>query len=86
MTDKKLKPQPKVAPTTFREYYNTISNPDPYQDEPLEDYEARKQLFETFNLELTRQGLTVDQLAMAELGIEKPSAGSTLLHGLIARI
>jgi len=80
----------KKAPTTMpkgaRANYEFLSNPDAYEGEADDDFTSRKNLFEAYNLELARQGITVDDLVMAELGLTKPSAGSTLLHGLIGRL
>ena len=84
--NKELKPQPTVAPTTARGYYSAISNPDPYQGESAEDFQERKQLFETLNLELVRQGITIDDLAAAEAGIVKPTGSSPLVNALIGRL
>ena len=86
MSDKKLKAAPTTVLKGTRANYDFLSNPDPYEGEAEDDYQSRKNLFEAYNLELTRQGITVDDLVMAELGITKPSAGSTLLHGLIGRL
>jgi hypothetical protein len=86
MTEEKtLKPQPTRMPETVREYYTVIAHPDPYQDEPDDSFLERQQLLAAFNTELTREGLTIDDLAMAELGL-KPNNANPLLASLIARI
>lgn len=86
MSDKKLKAAPTTMPKGARANYEFLSNPEPYEGEADDDFTSRKNLFEAYSLELTRQGITLDDLVMAELGISKPSAASTLLHGLIARL
>ena len=80
MSDKKLKPQPTTIPKGARACYDFLSNPEAYEGEAEDDYMSRCNIFEAYNKELTRQGITIDDLTMAELGITKPSAGSTLLH------
>ena len=86
MTDKKLKPAPTVAPKGARANYEFLAHPEPYEGEAEDDFTSRKNLFEAYNLVLVREGITVDDLVMAELGIEKPTASSNLLNSLIRRL
>lgn len=83
---KPLKQPPAVMPKGVREYYEVISYPEMYAGEEQDNYQSRLNLTEAFNKELVRQGLTLDDLVAAELGIVKPTAASPLLNSLIARI
>lgn len=83
---KELKKPPTSMPKGVREYYEVISYPEMYEGEEEDNYQSRKNLTEAFNKELVRQGLTLDDLVAAELGIVKPTGASPLLNSLIARL
>jgi hypothetical protein len=84
--EKTLKKPPTKQPSGVREYYDFISYPEMYEGEEQDNFDSRKNLTEAFEKELVRQGLTIDDLVMAELGINKPTAASPLLNSLIGRL
>ena len=86
MTDKKLKEAPTKVPVGVRANYEYLAHPEPYEGEADDDFNSRKNIFDAYNVELARQGLTINELVMAELGIKKPNAGSNLVHALIGRL
>ena len=81
-----LKEAPTKVPVGVRANYEYLAHPDMYLGETEEDFNSRKNILDAFNVELARQGLTLNELVMAELGIKTPNAGSNLLHSLIGRL
>lgn len=85
MTDELKKP-PTKSPTAVRDALMFLAHPDYYENESEEDFTSRKNLLEAYTKEFVRQGLTLDDLVMAEMGITKPTGASPLLNTLIGRL